>query len=749
MALAPSILTISIPPIIDISKGPQEVIFSVQVALGDAGLPIRDVFLQLEGAPRGLSFINGRVIDSFNDATPTFAKVAFTFDGTTPPGIYPISRLSIFDTSGVGNVYSASQLKAMGWPTGYTVINSAVPSAPTLSIQAFDGGLIDGNKALLSGLAAPGSTVSVSAYRNERIDNSDMSRTVQIGTTQADADGKWSLATNALADGRYTDVKATATVSGNTSPYSAPQEFKVSYMLPSTPILHAVLGMGGHTDSATPFISGFTSANAVVELFDGDRLVGSSVADSGGWFGMRTSALAAGKHDIKAVASNLSGGSSPSSAMLSVVVDTQPGTGIDFEIGSYDNPTGIAVDQQLLKNILADVGAIISSMVEGTQRISLAVDVRSDPAGQSYAYAAAGASRPVIDPTRDMPVVSNASLTLSSKFAADLIAFPHEKMRGYVNVLAHEMLHVLGFNSTRDPVTNASRPGDFKFGELSELIDGKLYFTGVHASAANGGAVELANKAHLAHDDDIMYTSGPIKFSDASYFDYENPTAPLSNVDLAILKDLGYTVKHTIAARDGHTFLAGSGKEGYGQVEGTPGLDTVFINLPRSAFTGAWKDTKYVLTQHAAPAVYNLDSIERIRFADTTLAIDLDGGAGQVYRLYQAVFGRTPDAGGLGFWIGHIDRGMLLSQAADAFVASAEFKRLYGESPSPDEIVTKLYANVLHRAPDQAGFDFWGAIIKKDPSLVEEVLVAFSESPENVAQVAKVIGGGFEYTPWS
>lgn len=32
--------------------------------------------------------------------------------------------------------------------------------------------------------------------------------------------------------------------------------------------------------------------------------------------------------------------------------------------------------------------------------------------------------------------------------------------------------------------------------------------------------------------------------------------------------------------------------------------------------------------------------------------------------------------------------------------------------------------------------------------MIEEVLVVFSESPENQEQVAKVIGGGFEYTPY-
>jgi hypothetical protein len=131
------------------------------------------------------------------------------------------------------------------------------------------------------------------------------------------------------------------------------------------------------------------------------------------------------------------------------------------------------------------------------------------------------------------------------------------------------------------------------------------------------------------------------------------------------------------------------------------------------------------------------------------MALDVDGVAGQVYRLYQAVFGRTPDGAGLGFWIDAADNGQSIAQIADQFAASSEFKTLYGTSPAPDEIVTKLYANVLHRAPDQGGYNYWLPIIKSNPALVEEVLVSFSESAENKEQVAKIIGNGFEYEPWA
>jgi len=62
----------------------------------------------------------------------------------------------------------------------------------------------------------------------------------------------------------------------------------------------------------------------------------------------------------------------------------------------------------------------------------------------------------------------------------------------------------------------------------------------------------------------------------------------------------------------------------------------------------------------------------RLRFADSSLALDLEGTAGQIYRLYRAAFARTPDAQGIGFWIDARERGVSLDAIADGFVRSAE-----------------------------------------------------------------------------
>ncbi len=105
-----------------------------------------------------------------------------------------------------------------------------------------------------------------------------------------------------------------------------------------------------------------------------------------------------------------------------------------------------------------------------------------------------------------------------------------------------------------------------------------------------------------------------------------------------------------------------------------------------------------------------LQNVERIKFSDTMLALDTGANqtAGSGYMLYKAAFNRTPDVGGLGFWINKMDGGMSYSDVAKNFVNSTEFKDAFGGSnPTVNTLVTKLYNNVLARAPDAGGLAFW------------------------------------------
>jgi serralysin len=143
-----------------------------------------------------------------------------------------------------------------------------------------------------------------------------------------------------------------------------------------------------------------------------------------------------------------------------------------------------------------------------------------------------------------------------------------------------------------------------------------------------------------------------------------------------------------------------------------------------------------------------LVNAERIKFSDQMVALDVEGNAGQVYRLYQAAFNRTPDKVGLGFWISMVDNGLSLDAIAREFVASDEFKTLYGAAPSTEVLINAIYQNVLHRAPDKGGFDFWLDVMSNHGVTPSVLVTEFSESAENKAALATVIGNGFDYVPF-
>jgi hypothetical protein len=143
-----------------------------------------------------------------------------------------------------------------------------------------------------------------------------------------------------------------------------------------------------------------------------------------------------------------------------------------------------------------------------------------------------------------------------------------------------------------------------------------------------------------------------------------------------------------------------------------------------------------------------ISSVERIIFSDTALALDTAGTAGQAYRIYEAVLGRSPDLKGLGYWINDMDNGISLTTVAQGFIASNEFTQKYGANPSYETYVNLLYQNILGRAPDPEGLKYWVSNMRTGKDSPAVVLASFSEGFENITNVAPDIINGIYYTPW-
>ncbi len=191
---------------------------------------------------------------------------------------------------------------------------------------------------------------------------------------------------------------------------------------------------------------------------------------------------------------------------------------------------------------------------------------------------------------------------------------------------------------------------------------------------------------------------------------------------------------------------AGDGDE---SINGGAGIDTLHYSGSLSDYTVVASGSNFKVTDLVGKGgVDTLTSVERIEFANGGgLALDTGASAGELYRLFEAMFNRQPDQPGMGYWLTQMDRGATVGAIAAGFIDSAEFKSLYGDNASNGVYIGALYNNVLHRASDQAGFDYWNTALSHGATR-EQVLVQFSDSNENVAAFNGLHLVGINYTPW-
>ena len=235
---------------------------------------------------------------------------------------------------------------------------------------------------------------------------------------------------------------------------------------------------------------------------------------------------------------------------------------------------------------------------------------------------------------------------------------------------------------------------------------------------------------------------------------------PVANVwiayDTDIQNAIGGSGYNTIVGNDLPNHLVGgsagnrmTGGVGNDTITGSAGVDVAVYLGHRSSFTLTTTADGYTITDTTGTeGVDTLSNIERLSFSDAEVAIDTSGTAGKVYRLYQAAFDRAPLPTGLGFWMHSLESGVTMQQVAGDFIASAEFKALYGTNPSTETFITNMYLHTLHRAPKAEGLSWWVNSFNDPATTKENTLIGFSESAENQAQVIGSIQNGMEYIPY-
>ena len=152
------------------------------------------------------------------------------------------------------------------------------------------------------------------------------------------------------------------------------------------------------------------------------------------------------------------------------------------------------------------------------------------------------------------------------------------------------------------------------------------------------------------------------------------------------------TIENAVAGQGNDTLIGNSSSN---NLDGGAGIDTVQVDSLRSQFTLKPIPNGYTLTDNTNSGNQDtLTNIERVKFADAHVALDLDGHAGEVAKLLGAVFGAAavsnPDFAAIGLI--KADEGVSYQQLATLAINATKLT-------SHDAIVSLLWQNLFGSAP--------------------------------------------------
>ena len=179
-------------------------------------------------------------------------------------------------------------------------------------------------------------------------------------------------------------------------------------------------------------------------------------------------------------------------------------------------------------------------------------------------------------------------------------------------------------------------------------------------------------------------------------------------------------------------------------IDGGAGIDTAVFSSPRLDYTLTKSANGYTISGAGGPdGAVTLSNIERLKFSDISVALDLDGNAGKVAKILGAVFGAASiarkDFVGAGLSI--IDGGMSYEDLCALAVKAA------GKTTHAD-IVDLLWGNVVGGSiPTDQKADFVGLLdngmaIGKLTSIVADT----SLNTDNIGLIG-LTQTGIEYVP--
>ncbi|MCE0489776.1 Ig-like domain-containing protein [Pantoea sp. Mb-10] len=559
--------------------GPHSLSVSVTNAAGTTGAlsPFFDFTLDT-AAPEAVSqltvtdnvggstgdLISGTTTD---DSTPAFSgqaeigSVVRVYDGTTligsttagsngswtfTPGALANGAHSFTFTA----TDAAGNVSAVSAPAFDLNVQADLPPATT-TLQLFDqsgsalvtladGAYTQDSTPVLSGLTTAGYTVQI-------LDGSDV-----LGTVTADANGQWTFTPDALSEGPHALSVIVSDGAGN-DVQSPVTNIIVDTVVPTAVTDLSAANTSGTTpveivaDSVTnvtsPELAGTTEANALVTVYDGNAVIGSTVADAAGAWRFSVLRLAQGAHALSVSVTDAAGNVGPRSAALAFTVDSVAPDAASPLVtnGNSNTPVangGLLNDSTPLLSGTTEANAIVT-LYDGTTAI-----------GSTTASAAGAWS---FTPTQALSE-GNHALTVRITDVAGNISAPSAALNVVVDTLAPAAVDLTLSNNqgsaplpiAAESITNDSTPqlsGTAEAGSVVSVYDGTTLLGTVTAGSNGAWSFTTGTLADGPHTLNVTATdaAGNVSPNAAITFTVDT-TAPAAVVDLRVTDNVGSIV---------------------------------------------------------------------------------------------------------------------------------------------------------------------------------------------------------------
>ncbi len=182
-------------------------------------------------------------------------------------------------------------------------------------------------------------------------------------------------------------------------------------------------------------------------------------------------------------------------------------------------------------------------------------------------------------------------------------------------------------------------------------------------------------------------------------------------------------------------------------ITGTTGIDTLNVSGYRSDVIinklGAVSNLTHKVTKSTASTL----SVERIKFLDVSVALDLDGAAGNAVQMLGAVMGKDSlsNKSLVGIAISIFDQ----AKMSPTQIAQLALDAVLGENPSHKAVVDLLYKNLMGISPDALSETLYVGMIKNGAYTQESIALMATTLDINKTNI-NLLGlsqTGVEYTP--